>query len=71
VNARGRRTQQRAADRGAKFGAADPRHEERRQAERRTEELSGDDLDARLRQLGINTDRRQRNRRQGGERRHR
>jgi hypothetical protein len=54
---------------GLRFGAADPRNpDDRRQAERRTEDLSGDDLTARLQQLGI-TDRRRGQRRQGDRRR--
>jgi hypothetical protein len=54
---------------GSRFGAADPRDpDDRRQAERRTETLSGEALEKRLRELGI-TDRRRGDRRTGGDRR--
>jgi hypothetical protein len=60
-----------AERRQAAIRAADPRHiEDRRQAERRTESLTGEQLDARLRELGI-TDRRQGQRRQQRDRRRR
>jgi isopropylmalate/homocitrate/citramalate synthase len=61
-----------AERRQAAIEAADPRHvEDRRQAERRTESLTGEQLDARLRELGITTDRRQGQRRQHRDRRRR
>jgi hypothetical protein len=57
------------ADRHARW-IGDPRTgEDRRQAERRTEALSGDALDARLAELGITADRRTGDRRQGDRRR--
>lgn len=66
---RKRREDAARADPGVKFGAADPRDpDDRRQAERRTETLSGEALEKRLRELGI-TDRRRGDRRTGGDRR--
>lgn len=71
--ARGKtKTQRRAAelaDRHARW-IGDPRTgEDRRQAERRTESLSGEALDRRLEELRVDGDRRQAQRRQGERRR--
>jgi hypothetical protein len=60
------------ADPGVKFGAADPRApEDRREAERRHENLTGAELDKRLRELRVEHDRRAAERRTGGDRRRR
>jgi hypothetical protein len=57
------------ADPGVKFGAADPRSGgDRRQAERRDTSLTPEQVEARMKALGISTDRRHGDRR-GGDRR--
>jgi hypothetical protein len=58
-----------AGEAGQKFGADDPRRDDRRQAERRTEPLTGEALERRLRELGLTHDRRVGQRRSGADRR--
>jgi hypothetical protein len=70
--ARARREQAARVDPGVKFGAADPRApEDRREAERRHENLTGEALERRLRELRVDHDRRRAERRRGGDRRRR
>jgi hypothetical protein len=54
----------RPADEGNRFGAADPRSgDDRRQAERRNTALTPEQIEVRMKALGISTDRRRRDRR--------
>jgi hypothetical protein len=67
-----RREEAARPDPGVKFGAADPRApEDRREAERRHENLTGEALERRLRELRVDHDRRAAERRKGGDRRRR